>query len=65
MAGEINSVVSVEQLLGGELASAAEEILVGARLGAFDPTQAVSLATAVERGGMATAASGARSDTAR
>jgi hypothetical protein len=46
MADESTGGVSVERLLGGELATAAEKTLVGVWYGAFHPTLAAHLATA-------------------
>ncbi|RSM64275.1 hypothetical protein DMB66_20435 [Actinoplanes sp. ATCC 53533] len=46
MTGEISEAVSVERLLGGELAAAAERTLAEAQLNASDPTVVVQLATA-------------------
>lgn len=52
MSDEMNSAVTVEHLLGSELAAAAGETLADARLRAFGPALAVQLATA--RGLLAT-----------
>ena len=46
MTGKINGPVSVERLLGGELAAAAERTLADAQLNASDPAVVVRLATA-------------------
>lgn len=48
MADEVIAAVSVERLLGGELAAAAEETLVSVQLGAFDPALVTRFVTAHE-----------------
>jgi hypothetical protein len=46
MSGKISEAVSVERLLGSELAAAAERTLAEAQLNGSDPTVVVQLATA-------------------
>jgi len=46
MSGKISRAVSVERLLGGELAAAAERTLADVQLNASDPAVLVRLATA-------------------
>ena len=48
MADEVTSAVSVERLLGGELAAAAEQTLISARPGESDPSLEARLVTTQE-----------------